>query len=349
MSPFEPKASIVIAERFRLSREGDPSAFGQRWFARDQQTRKQVEVLFLKPSLVEGAEERFRLANAAQTLDHPHAIGLLHASLEPVPLRVTRWEKHDTLTEKLEGQILLSTAVGWARQLANALAEAHRQDIVHGAIAPGAIWIVNAGPSGEARLASWGLIRLLDGVDSASSTTGITDGGNAPWISPEYARGVTLLPASDVYSLGAVLFHAVTGTPPFTGPSMKVAASHVTDAPEPPSRRKSGVPAWLDELILSMLAKDPTKRPTAERVAQKLDEGAALLVDQAAREDRVTANAAPTRLPQVAIRGAHSVHLPEVEPAEKPIGDDIHLFRGLLVAVGVLLLLIIGLGLVMRG
>lgn len=348
MSTFEPKASTVIAERFRLSRPGPESRFGARWFARDQQTRKQVEVLFVKPTLIEGHEERFRRASAALTLEHPHAVELLHASLTPVPVRVTRWEKHELLADRLQEQLLLSTAVAWVRQLAEALIEAHRQDIVHGAIAPNSIWIVKAGPSGEARLAHWGLVRLLEGVDANSSTTGITDGGNAPWISPEFARGVELIAASDIYSLGTVLFHAITGTPPFTGPSMKVAASHVTDTPAPPSKRRSDVPAWLDELVLAMLAKEPSDRPSAGEVAEKLREGEALLVDQAARDDRVTANAAPTRLPQVAIRGAHSVHLPEVEPPQPPPTEDLRLFRGLLLAVGILLLLIIGLGLMLR-
>lgn len=348
MSSQEPTTGSLIADRFRLSRPAGEGTFGTRWYARDQQTRKQVEVLFVRPSLVEGREERFREASAATTLEHPHAVGLLHAAIEPVPVRVTRWEKHGTLLERLDDQVLLSAAVTWVRQVASALVEAHRQDVVHGGIAPGAVWLVNAGPVGEARLAGWGLVRLLDSNDSSS--TGITDGGGAPWLSPEYCRGQPLLPASDVYSLGAVLYHCITGSPPFTGPSMKVAASHVTDTPDPPSRRQSGIPAWLDELVLAMLAKDPQARPQALEVVERLDEGAALLLDQAARQDRVTANAAPTRMPQVAIRGAHSVHLPDVEPISRPpeVSDERRLFQGLMIAFGVLMLLIIALGLVLR-
>ena len=99
---------------------------------------------------------------------------------------------------------------------------------------------------------------------------------------------------------------------PFS-PSMKVMAQHINAAPPAPSAQGSGIPHWLDELVLALLEKDPANRPqTAQEVVKRLVEGSALLVDGAAHPERVTANAAPQRLPDVAVRGAGATRTPDV-------------------------------------
>lgn len=347
MSDSGSKEGVLIADRFRISRHSEKTTFGDRWYARDSETRKQVEVLFVNPSLVEGREDVFALAHAAHTLRHPKIVAVLHQATTPEPVRVTEWERHTTLDRELDDPLLLSTVVPWIADVAEALAVAHAQAIVHGSVSPLSIRILK---SRGAQLAHWGLIRLLDGRDDPTASR-ITNIGGTAWMSPEYALGMRPTPASDIYELGTVLYHCATGSPPFTGPSIKVAAAHVTEVPPPPSLRTAGMPHWLDSLVVSMLSKDPDKRPSAAEVAQQLREGAALLVDHAAQDAQVTANAAPTRLPQVALRGAHSTHVLEVEAPHRgaaPPSDQARWY-GLVAIAALLIGMIAGIGFWMRG
>ena len=96
--------------------------------------------------------------------------------------------------------------------------------------------------------------------------------GTAAYMAPEQARAdANLTPASDWYSVGALLYESLTGTPPFDGPFLAVLMQKQTDDPPPPSARVSGVPPELDELCVRLLSRDPALRPDADALIALLD------------------------------------------------------------------------------
>src|SRR5207344_3371107 len=93
--------------------------------------------------------------------------------------------------------------------------------------------------------------------------------GTAQYLSPEQARGAPVDESSDLYSTGVVLYELLTGTVPFTGESpVEIAMKHLSQAPEPPSAKREGIPRDLDLVVLRSLAKEPADR---YRSAQEMD------------------------------------------------------------------------------
>ena len=339
----------VLEDRFRLSRPLPDTVLdrtsgitiARRFAARDKETRKQVSVLLLTPPITEAHGEAFEASGRlAMELTDPCCVSVLaQGRIARQAYRVTDWEKHTTLVDALQERVLLSSAVSFMADVGRGLQDAHTVGLIHRGLSPRAIRLVRRSePPDRARIDEWGMVDLLDGTDPSAST-GLMLVGGTHWMSPEYIQGHACGPPADLYSLGCILFRCITGHAPFTGPSMKVMAQHINGTPPAPSAQGSGIPHWLDELVLALLEKDPANRPqTAEEVVQRLEEGAALLVDGAAHPERVTANAAPQRLPNVAVRGAGATRTPEVidrprkrpaAPAPRPL-----LIAGLLLLVG---------------
>lgn len=311
----------TLADRYRISRATGEDAFGLRFVARDRQTRRQASVLLLRPDLVRGQEERLEAEAALLSgLAHPNAVRLLHQELSAEhAVRITEWDPGHTLGGVLDDIPLMSSSVRWGLEVAGALRVAHDQGILHRGVAPHTIRLVRrTDPPDRARLTDWGLSRLLLEGSTPLTASGQRHLGGVAWLPPELIASAQFDERSDLYALGAVLFHCLTGHPPYSGPELKVLAAHI-HAPVPaPSQHISGVPHWLDQLVIGLLAKDPDDRPqTASAVEQVLHEGAAQLLDGAAHPDRVTANVAPTRLPNVALRGTAAQAPPRLDRVER--------------------------------
>jgi serine/threonine-protein kinase len=135
-----------------------------------------------------------------------------------------------------------------------ALEAAHERGLVHRDIKPANVMVDQAG-----------LVKVMDfGIAKAPTTTLGREGpllGTAPYLSPEQAQGGLVDGRSDLYALGCVLYELLTGTPPFPGVSAAaVVARQVTEAPEPPSRHCPQVGPELDAVVLTALAKQPSRR-----------------------------------------------------------------------------------------
>ena len=190
--------------------------------------------------------------NIVQGIDVGQASGYYYFAMEFVEGGTVRGLLED------EGRIAEPRALAIVADVARALEHAHEQGIVHRDIKPDNIMLTS---KGEVKLADLGLARSIDNVDAVTTTGNAI--GTPHYMSPEQASGETDLDTrSDIYSLGATLFHMVTGEKPFDGSTPAVvAAKHLT---EPPPRAREVAPdisRATSDLIETMMAKGRAERP----------------------------------------------------------------------------------------
>jgi len=151
-------------------------------------------------------------------------------------------------------------------QVAKALDYAHRAGVVHRDVKPHNIIVT---PEGAAKLVDFG-IATVKGSSSVTESGSVL--GTVHYVAPEQARGQPATPATDLYSLGCVLYEAATGRLPFEGETpLEIATKHVSSEPVPPSRVNPQVPPALERTILHAMAKDPAHRPaSAGEMAREL-------------------------------------------------------------------------------
>ncbi len=249
--------------RYELVEELGRGGMGVVWKAWDPQLRRHVALKRIRAE--DGGDpealERFvREARAAASLRHPHivpvydigqqgdALFFVAELVEGVPL--DQWARRP------------HTALGSAelvRLVAGALAHAHAHGVVHRDVKPGNI-LVDA--EGRPHLVDFGLARQLDGAARRLTGADVLM-GTPQYMSPEQAIGGArdVGPASDQFSLGAVLYELLTGVPPFAGDTLRELIVAISDRdPIPPTRRAPGVDRDLDTICLKALEKDPTRR-----------------------------------------------------------------------------------------
>jgi predicted Ser/Thr protein kinase len=160
-------------------------------------------------------------------------------------------------------------AAAVVEKLARAVHAVHAEGIVHRDLKPGNVLV---GPDGEPRIVDFGLAKLVGAGTDATVTGAVL--GTPGYMAPEQAEGRTrdVGPHTDVYALGAVLYHLLTGRPPFQADSpLATIRQIVSDDPVPPRERRPDVPADLDAVCLKCLAKEPRDRyPSAAAVADDL-------------------------------------------------------------------------------
>ena len=217
--------------------------------------------------------QRFRTeAEAAANLQHPNIVtihevgeheGRHYFSMDYVE------GKNLGARLKEQGPLTATRAAELAKTLAEAVHYAHQRGTLHRDLKPQNILM---DPEGRPRITDFGLAKRLQAADTLTATGAVM--GSPSYMSPEQAQGRNDLvgPASDVYSLGAVLYEMLTGRPPFLGDS-PMATMHKVMNDEPPRLRSgdSTTPTDLETICLKCLEKDPSRRyPTARALAEDL-------------------------------------------------------------------------------
>jgi len=243
--------------------------------AEDEQLKRLVALKTLRPVLAADpvARQRFlREARATAAVEHDHVVGVYQVGEDRgVPYIAMQFLEGETLDERLRREVRLPAAEA-ARiggETCEGLAAIHRAGLVHRDVKPSNILLERE--SGRVKILDFGLARAAEGDDRLTQTGAVT--GTLNYLAPEQARG-TVDARCDLFSLGCVLYQAVTGRKPFDGAdALAVLASLALDTPPAAAEIEPTTPPELSGLIGELLAKDPTQRPgPAEEVVRRLGE-----------------------------------------------------------------------------
>ncbi|MGE0546180.1 MAG: serine/threonine-protein kinase [Kofleriaceae bacterium] len=256
---------------YRIVRQIGAGGMGTVWLAEHVKLGRKAALKVLHPSFSHQPDvvtRFFNEARAATAIPDPGIVQVFDFghSADGIPYIVMELLEGEALDRRLHrlGGLPIADSLRILRQVASTLGLAHQRGIVHRDIKPENIFLVRdpevAGGE-RAKLLDFGIAKLL-GEQTNNQTQTKTVIGTPLYMSPEQCRGTgNVDQRSDVYSMGCVLFRLVTGTPPYMGEGTgDLIAMHLREPPVPPSRRKPGIPAEIDQIVLRCLAKDPAQR-----------------------------------------------------------------------------------------
>ena len=245
--------------------------------------RRPTAIKLLRPEKAIAANlKRFeREVQLTARLTHPHTITIFDYGRTPEGLFYYAMELLDGAS--LDRVVAVAGRLGPARvihvlyEVAGALVEAHESGLIHRDIKPANIILCRQGGLYDfPKVVDFGLVKDLEPAASAALTRADVIAGTPLYIAPEAITSPeSVSPQSDLYSLGAVGYFALTGQNPFQGRTLvEVCSHHLHTKPEPPSTRlDEPLPADLEALVLDCLEKDPTRRPASARELRRRLEG----------------------------------------------------------------------------
>lgn len=251
----------VFDDRYEVLRKLGSGGMADVYLADDRLLGREVALKILSSRYVNDEQfiERFRReASSAASLNHPNIVQIYdRGEAEGTYYIAMEYLEGRSLKEiilkyaPLSSELVVSVSI----QILEALRFAHRRDVIHRDIKPQNIIIDS---EGRAKVTDFGIAR-------AGSASSMTEAGSilgtAHYLSPEQAQGLQVEAASDLYSLGVVMYEMATGVLPFDGDNpVALAMRHVHDLPEPPSSIVPGFPANLEAVIMHALGKTPTER-----------------------------------------------------------------------------------------
>ncbi|MFB7878098.1 serine/threonine-protein kinase [Nocardia sp. NPDC056064] len=311
----------LVAGRYRLQSKLGGGGMGAVWLATDRLLNRDVAIkqVLSTAGLSEAEAERLRAAmvhegRVAAKLSHEHAIAVYDVVLEAGEPWLVMEHLPSRSVAKALAMVDTLPAVEVAQigaQVADALAAAHAAGIVHRDIKPGNILVADRGASvGLAKLSDFGISRGAG--DTGDEPDGVITGTPA-YLPPEVARGATPTPASDVFSLGATLYTALEGQPPFgfDDDENDVVTRAAMGQIIPPTR--SGI---LTQPLLHMLEPAPQRRPTMAEARDEILTAAfgpgtgAYILGVPLRTEDGTIPSWAARNSAAGLRGPHAAPLP---------------------------------------
>jgi serine/threonine-protein kinase len=306
----------LLSGRYRLDRIAGHGGMATVFEAHDTVLNRTVAIKLLqrRHDATGVTEERFRReAQAEARLVHPNIVAVhdVGEHEDGRPYIVMDFVEGRTLSAEIaDGPIGSERMARMGVSIARALAAAHEIGIIHRDVKPANIMI---DAQGLPQLTDFGLARISDEVELTIPGELL---GTAMYVAPEQARFGTCTPQGDLYSFGAVLYHALAGAPPFEGSgAIDVALRRFEEDPPPLTGVAADVDTELANLVHALLARDPEARPAdASSVAETLADIAARIRTQRAAGDGAPA-AAPAAVPQSAAPAHGAIHIaPNVPP-----------------------------------
>ena len=247
-----------VGERYTLIRRLGSGGMADVWLADDSMLDRKVALKFLHERFAQDAQfvERFRReAQSAAGLQHPNVVGVYdRGEQEGRHWIAMEYVEGANLKDLIDRGLTTAEAVEIVRQILIGARFAHARGIIHRDLKPHNV-LVDA--DGRARVTDFGIARA--GASEITQAGSVL--GTAQYLSPEQAQGLETTASSDLYSVGVILYEALTGQVPFDGDSaVAIALKQVSEQPARPSVVNPQVPPALDAIVLTALAKDPANR-----------------------------------------------------------------------------------------
>jgi serine/threonine protein kinase len=229
-------------------------------------------------------ERLFQEARILEAFCHPGLVKIFDAGIldDERPWLAMEYLEGLTVAHRIElhGKLDPLEVIDILGHTASALEAAHQAGVIHRDLKPENIMLVRAAGGTAVRVIDWGIARV-HGEPTGKLTRANMTPGTPLYMSPEQARGKAVDGRSDIYTLGVIATEALTGVPPFEGESpLDVVVQHLTAEPPSLRSRRADLPEALDQLILAMLAKEPSDRPSLPAIRERLDAiGCALRAD----------------------------------------------------------------------
>jgi tetratricopeptide (TPR) repeat protein len=216
-------------------------------------------------NLIQGNVRMQREFRALKRLTHPNIVKVFdHGQHNGTPFLVMEFIEGQSLSTWLDAQPAFQAMTRVFAQLADALSSVHAEGLIHRDLKPENILI---GQDGQPKLMDFGLAKQLEasvGVTRAGAVV-----GTVLYMAPEQCRGGELDYRADLYALGALMYRAFTGQPPFPGESLaQVILAHLQQPPRAPRQINPDLPEGIESLLLGLLSKHPLDRPQTARAVR---------------------------------------------------------------------------------
>lgn len=301
----------ILDQRYELEELIGGGGMADVYKAKDCLLNRPVAVKILHEEFKQDKEfiDKFqREAQAAARLSHPNIVNIYDVGVaDGDHYIVMEYVPGRTLKDRIrqEGHLSVSESLRVAREIAEALAHAHANNLVHCDIKPHNILMI---ADGHAKVADFGIARAV--TESTMTYSGNVI-GSVHYFSPEQAKGTMITPKSDVYSLGVVLYEMLTGKLPFTGDNpVSIAVKHLQEEPVPVRQIDPAIPPVVEAIVSKAMSKDPAMRPTSAELVQD--------ISQAERMLMAGSQPMPQMAPMAQDPDATQV-LPRVQPTQQPI------------------------------
>ena len=268
----------VLARRYELLELIGGGGMADVYKAHDILLDRPVAVKLLHEQFSNDAEfvNRFTVeAKHSAGINHPNIVNIFDVGQDAGRhFIVMEYVPGETLKARIqrEGHLSVAESLSIAKEIASALVQAHRMNIIHCDIKPHNILITK---EGHVKVADFGIARA---VSAATMTYGNNVVGSVHYFSPEQAKGTTLTPKTDVYSLGVVMYEMLTGKVPFNGETpVAIALKHLQDTAPSVRQLDSSIPPVVEAIVSKAMTKEPEARPDSSQLVRDISQAQAML------------------------------------------------------------------------
>ena len=310
----DPMIGVTIDGRYRITKPIGAGGMGSVYLATQTNIDRDVAIKVLGAGFSDNDDVVRRFENEARIISqlrHPNTLKLIDfGRMEDGRLYiVTEYLNGLPLNRVLrQGTLDPSRTLRLIGEICASLVEAHAKGIIHRDLKPGNIFIEKVGDEEVVKVLDFGIAKLSE--QPAVTRTGALFGTPA-YMAPEQARGNVVDARADIYSLGIIAYECLSGRPPFVSDNMAtLLVHHIMEPPPPLGDKVAGLPQELIDLVMSMLSKEPEKRPPSaadlRRRTEKLD-----------RKIEVV----PHSLPPAGPASEQPTESPSLTPTERPSID----------------------------